>query len=69
MGTGETRAEETTAVSVEVSLEAGHAVIRCNRCGSELVLWTKKDLAVEGLATLFTAEHVKCSPKRRQDDA
>jgi hypothetical protein len=55
-------------VSVEVSLEAGHALIRCNRCGAELVLWTRKDLAVEGLATLFTAEHLECTPKRRSDD-
>jgi hypothetical protein len=55
-------------VSLEVSLEEGRAVIRCGRCGVEQVLWTRDDLAVDGLATLFTAEHLVCTPMRRAGD-
>jgi hypothetical protein len=55
-------------VSLEVSLEEGRAVIRCGRCGVEQVLWTRDDLGIDGLATLFTAEHVNCRPNRRARD-
>ena len=55
-------------VSIEVSLEHGRAVIRCGRCGVEQVLWTRVDLATDGLAALFTEEHLDCSPHRRSDD-
>ncbi|MCU1589211.1 MAG: hypothetical protein JWP11_467 [Frankiales bacterium] len=52
------------AVSLEVSIEANRAVIRCGRCGSEEVLWTRGDFAIDGLAALFTEEHLRCVPTR-----
>jgi hypothetical protein len=61
-------ADVSPAVSIEVSLEAGRAVIRCGRCGVDQVLWTKVDLASDGLAALFTEEHLDCNPRRRSDD-
>ncbi|MDT7538991.1 MAG: hypothetical protein QOI82_2576 [Actinomycetota bacterium] len=63
------RAGETlTQVSIEVSIGEGRAVIRCGRCGVEQTLWTRVDLAQDGLAALFTEEHLSCTPKRRSDD-
>ncbi|MDX6199246.1 MAG: hypothetical protein QOJ79_2397 [Actinomycetota bacterium] len=56
------------AVSIEVSLEDGRAVISCGRCGVQQVLWTRVDLASDGLAALFTEEHLACTPRRRDDD-
>jgi hypothetical protein len=56
------------AVSIEVSLEEGRAVIACGRCGVEQVLWTRGDLARDGLAALFTEEHLACTPKPVEDD-
>jgi hypothetical protein len=53
----------TTGVSLEVSLDEGRVIIRCGRCGVEQVLWTRVDLAADGLATLFTEEHLACTPK------
>ena len=50
------------AVSIEVSLDDGRATIRCGRCGVEQVLWTRVDLAADGLAALFTEEHIGCIP-------
>ena len=52
------------AVSLEVSLEADRAIIRCGRCGVEQLIWTRVDLANDGLAALFTAEHLSCTPSR-----
>lgn len=57
------------AVSVELSVEQNHALIRCGRCGVELTLWTRKDLAVDGLAALFTEEHLQCTPHRREGES
>lgn len=59
---------EPAAVAIEVSVEHDHALIRCGRCGVEQVLWTRGDLARDGLAALFTEEHLSCTPKRRSDD-
>ena len=55
-------------VSLEVSVGDGRAVIRCGRCGVEQVLWTRVDLAVDGLAALFTEEHLRCAQNRRRAD-
>ena len=63
------RSDVSAAVSIEVSLEHGRAVIRCGRCGVEQILWTRVDLATDGLAALFTEEHLDCRPRRRSDDA
>jgi hypothetical protein len=52
----------TAAVSIEVSLDDGRATIRCGRCGVEQVLWTRVDFAVDGLAAVFTEEHLSCIP-------
>ena len=51
---------ETGAVSIEVTLETGRAVIRCGRCGLETVLWTRTDLVAGGLAAAFTETHLQC---------
>jgi hypothetical protein len=59
---------EVAAVAIEVSVGDGRAVIRCGRCGIEQVLWTRFDLARDGLAALFTQEHLACTPRRRRDD-
>ena len=56
------------AVSVEVDVDEGRAVIRCGRCGVEQVLWTRVDLAADGLASLFTSEHLRCTPEQRRHD-
>jgi hypothetical protein len=61
-------AGNSTAVAIEVSVESGRAVIRCGRCGVEQVLWTRVDLARDGLAALFTEDHLACTPRRRSDD-
>ena len=61
-------AHDTTTVSIEVALEEGRAVIKCGRCGVEQVLWTRGDLARDGLAALFTEEHLDCTPRRRSED-
>jgi DNA relaxase NicK len=53
---------------LQVSVEDGRAVIRCGRCGVEQVLWTRVDLAVDGLAALFTEEHLRCAQARRRTD-
>jgi hypothetical protein len=58
----------TSAVSLAVSVEDDRALIRCGRCGVEQVLWMRGDLAGDGLATLFTEEHLDCTPRRRADD-
>ena len=52
------------AVSIEVSIDEGRTVIVCGRCGVEQVLWTRGDLARDGLAALFTEEHLSCAPKQ-----
>jgi hypothetical protein len=49
-------------VSLEVRIEDGRALIHCGRCGIEQILWTRVDLAVDGLAALFTEEHLQCHP-------
>ena len=59
---------KTAAVAIEVLLEEGCAVIRCGRCGVDQVLWTRGHLAEDGLAALFTEEHLACTPRRRSDD-
>ena len=51
-----------SAVSIEVSVDEGRALIRCGRCGVEQVLWTRVDLGLDGIAALFTEEHLQCSP-------
>ena len=61
-------AETGPAVSVELAVEENHAVIRCGRCGVELTLWTKKDLAIDGIAALFTQEHLHCTPRQRKNE-
>lgn len=53
--------DTTEAVSLQIAVEEGRAVIRCGRCGVEQVLWTRVDLATDGLAALFTNEHLGCS--------
>jgi hypothetical protein len=58
----------TSAVSITVSVEDGRAVIQCGRCGVVQLLWTRVDLGQEGLAALFTEEHLACTPKRRSED-
>jgi hypothetical protein len=60
-------ADVEPAVSLCVVVEEGRAVIRCGRCGVEQVLWTRTDLAAEGLATLFTNEHLSCTPMAEED--
>ena len=62
------RSSASPSVSIEVSLEDGRAVIACGRCGVEQVLWTRGDLASDGIAALFTEEHLACTPRRRDDD-
>jgi hypothetical protein len=59
---------DIAAVAIEVSIEDGHAVIRCGRCEVEQVLWTRGDFAMDGLAALFTEEHLSCTPRRRYGD-
>lgn len=51
----------SSAVSLHVAVEDGRAVIRCGRCGVEQVLWTRVDLGSDGLAALFTEEHLQCT--------
>jgi hypothetical protein len=55
-----TKADVTGAVSIEVRVDAHQVVIRCGRCGREEMLWTRGDLALDGLAALFTEEHIRC---------
>ena len=57
--------DSSKAVSLQVAVEEGRAVIRCGRCGVEQVLWTRVDLASDGLAALFTSEHIGCAPAPR----